>query len=159
MKTRLKAVMLAAVMMLAVLMLCACGSGESEEKKPKNEHQIFNANGVMLYEDESIDTGDEDAQAKLEKYLSGKSDDLKKRFNTDFNTTEVYAAANTLVFELDYTKDADEEILGDASKMMEEMTTTMKIADGRESTGVKNLAALYAVVSSEGEVKFSKLMK
>ena len=80
----------------------------------------------MLYEDESIDTGDEDAQAKLEKYLSGKSDDLKKRFNTDFNTTEVYAAGNALVFELDYTKDADEEILGDASKMMEEMYKTEK---------------------------------
>ena len=146
-------------MAAAFLVLCACGDNSAEEKKPKNDHQIVNANGVLLYEDESINTKDEAAQAKLDQYLSDKAEDLKKRFNTDFNTTEVGAQGNTLVFELDYNKDADEDILSNAVKTMEEMTTTMSIADGRESTGVADLAALYAVVTSEGEVKFSKLMK
>lgn len=159
MSKKIKAIVLAAVMVTALFILCACGGNIAEEKKPESEHQIINANGVMLYEDDSINTKDEAAQAKLDKYLSDKAEDLKKRFNTSYNTTEVYAKGNTLVFELDYTKDADAEMLGDAKKTMEEITTTMSIADGRESTGVDNLAVVYAVVSGEGAVEYSKLMK
>ena len=158
MSKTIKAALLAATLLLC-LVLAACGSGAPEKKQAENAHQILNADGVLLLEDEAIDTGNADAQTKLETYLSTRAESLQKRFASEASQTEIYARGNTIVFETDLTAEVAADQIETLKRTMEEMTTTMDLKDGRAQTGVDSLTVLYALVNTDGTVEYSKLMK
>lgn len=148
--------MLLAVALIACLAFSSCTGGIVN-----NPHEIKNSKGVTLCVDDAINTADEAAQAKLNKYLvdDGNAEEMKTQLGSDEMTVDVYARGNTMVLEYNITVDVTDEQAKALKEEIQPRMSAMSITDGRKETGVDNLVVAYAVLDNKNNIIVSDVFK
>ena len=149
-------------MLLVVAALIACLAFSScTGGVVNNPHEIKNSKGISLCTDDAINTADEAAQVKLNKYLvdDGNGEEMKSQLGSDEMTVDVYAKGNTMVLEYNITTDVTEEQAKALKEQVQPRMASMSITDGRKETGVDNLVVVYAILDNRNNIIVSDVFK
>ncbi len=147
-------VLLAGIVVGIIFGVKACSS---------NTHQLKNANGVVIAEDDSINVNDKDAESKISSYLvqsnaSATAQSMTNEMNGG-GTCSIYAKGNAMVFEIDLAVDVDSSRRDAFKSYMEQYGATFgsSLQQGRSESGVNNMVIVIAAVDKNRETFYSKV--
>lgn len=153
MKQTKKLIAAAAAVLALCLLFSACAMGG-------NVHEVKNAKGIVLCTDDAIDTSATKAQNKIEEYMKANdADDLKKNMSGPFADVDIFASGNAMVVTLSMKTDLNEEEPSVAQESFLSMAKAIDVKEGRAETGVDDLVVVYAVISKDGKVLSSDILK
>ena len=136
-------------------------SSRSESSRVSNaKHYIINDDGIILADDNSIDANDYAAQAKIEKFMrENGADEIVKNTSVEGEAeVKIYAKGNTLVLDEKILREITDEEEKEIVSAFNIMAQNSDIKTPRSKTGVDNLCVVFAVVSKDGKVIYSKVI-
>ena len=129
-----------------------------------NKHQIVSSTtGVVLAEDDAIDTGDGEAEKKLNDYLNSQNaSSYEQELNRQLNGTgnaKIYAKGNAFVVEMNVTKELSSSERESARQYLEQYYSSYgsSLAQGRSESGVDNMVMVVAAVDNNHEIIYNKV--
>ena len=117
-----------------------------------DSHTIVDKNGLVIAEDDLIQSDDIAAQQQLDNYI--KASGTETTITSNSMTGEIFAKGNAIVYEFTYTvalTDEQEELLAERVAEMEDYSAGL-VTQIREESGVDNAIIVYAYVSVDGRL-------
>lgn len=130
-----------------------------------NSHQIVSATtGVVLAENEAINTNDSDAESKLNAFLNSENRKAvtEQEINSEMNgagTTTIFAKGNAVVFEINVNQALDSSQKDAFKQYMDQSITSYgsALSSIRSESKCENAVLVFAVVDSNKENIYSKV--
>ena len=126
-------------------------------------HRLTDSNGVFIVEDESINTADSEAQAKIEKHLKDNNVDsimaYMNMYISEYGEYVYEVKGNALLLEVKLKIDADQSQLESLKNSIESQMSNVDVKSDRELYGVSNLVEVQAIVEKNGNVYNQKVYK
>ena len=130
-----------------------------------NSHQIVSATtGVVLAEDNAINTNDSEAEKKLNDYMTSQNvSAYEQQLNSEFNgngNAKVYAKGNAFVIEINITVPLDSTKRESVRQYMEQYYSNMgsSLSQARTECGVSNMVMVVAAVDNNHEIIYNKVI-
>ena len=120
-----------------------------------DSHTIVDKNGLVIAEDDLIQSDDIAAQQQLDNYI--KASGTETTITSNSMTGEIFAKGNAIVYEFTYTvalTDEQEELLAERVAEMEDYSAGL-VTQIREESGVDNAIIVYAYVSVDGRLLYN----
>ena len=136
------------------------GNSTSGSVNAGGSHRVTSG-GIVIVEDEDINTADSEAQAKLEEYIStsGKKT-MEEQYNQQYSQyfhTSISAQGNAIVVVIKFTDNISESDKSEFTQSMKQSTSNQ--GNVKSETGVSNAVAVLGILNSDGSIYYTRTSK